>query len=64
MPIVQIQMLEGRSKEMKLEIIREVTKTLSKITDTPPERVRIIIQDIPYENWGLGGESMEQVRRK
>lgn len=64
MPIVQIQLLEGRSTDQKREIIYEVTETLSKVADVPKERIRVIIQEIPLEHWGINGETMAQYRKK
>lgn len=58
MPIVQIQLLEGRSTETKQEIIYKVTETLAKTAGVPKERIRVIIQEIPLENWGINGETM------
>ena len=63
MPIVQIQLLEGRSTDMKREIIYEMTETLSRVAGVPKERIRIIIQEIPLEHWGINGETMAQYRK-
>jgi len=63
MPIIQIQLLEGRSTETKREIIYEVTETLSRVADVPKERIRVIIQEIPLEHWGINGETMAQYRK-
>ena len=62
MPIVQIQLLEGRSTEIKREIIYEMTETLSRVLGAPKENIRIIIQEIPLEHWGSGGKTMKEYR--
>ena len=62
MPIVQIQMLEGRSAEIKREIIYEMTETLSRVLGAPKENIRIIIQEIPLDHWGSGGKTMSEYR--
>ncbi|WP_341322214.1 4-oxalocrotonate tautomerase [Solibacillus sp. FSL H8-0523] len=63
MPIVQIQLLEGRSAEQKRHIIYEMTETLARVADAPKESIRIIIQEIPLDHWGIAGETMTEYRK-
>ena len=63
MPIVQIQLLEGRSSEQKRRIIYEMTETLAQVADVPKESIRIIIQEIPLDHWGIAGETMTEFRK-
>ena len=63
MPIVQIQLLEGRSAEQKRHIIYEMTETLARVADAPKESIRIIIQEIPSDHWGIAGETMTEKRK-
>lgn len=62
MPIVQIQMLEGRTQEQKREIIAEMTETLSRVSGAPKESIRIIIQEIAHDDWGIAGMTMKEYR--
>ena len=62
MPIVQIQMLEGRTAEQKRQIIYEMTETLSKVSGAPKENIRIIIQEITHDDWGIAGMTMKEYR--
>lgn len=55
MPIVKIGMWTGRDKETKKKLIENVTKTVCDTIKCPPEAVIIVIEDIPKENWGQGG---------
>ncbi|WP_369855736.1 4-oxalocrotonate tautomerase family protein [Candidatus Thalassolituus haligoni] len=55
MPIATIQMIEGRSEEVKREIIEKVTQTLAEASNSPVEAIRIIIQEVPSTNWGKAG---------
>jgi 4-oxalocrotonate tautomerase len=55
MPIVQINMLEGRTEEQKADLVREVTSALCRTVNTSPEKVRIIINDMPLNNYAVGG---------
>ena len=55
MPIATIQMIEGRSEEVKREIIEKVTQALAEAANSPVEAIRIIIQEVPSTNWGKAG---------
>lgn len=55
MPLVQIQMIEGRTEDQKREVIKSVSEALVKSTGSPIEAVRVIIQEVPSTNWGKNG---------
>ena len=56
MPIVTVNMVEGRSSEMKRALIREVTDAVEKALQAPRKSIRVIIQEVPPEHWGVAGE--------
>lgn len=56
MPIVTISLWTGRDKEVKKQLIHNVTKTVCDTVKCPPEAVIVVIEDIPKENWGIGGK--------
>lgn len=60
MPIIQIQLLEGRPKEQKKNIIKEVTNAIVRSAEVPIENVRVIISEIPREHWGTGGKTKDE----
>ena len=53
--IIELTIFPGRSKEIKGEIIKEVTRLLGEHLNIMPSDIFIIINDPPLENWGLGG---------
>jgi len=63
MPFAQISILEGRSKEMKTDLIREVTKAIGKALNAPEESVRVVIYEVPKSDWGIGGNTVESLGR-
>jgi 4-oxalocrotonate tautomerase len=63
MPIVQIQMLEGRDDEKKRQVIAAVTNALAETLNAAPETVRVVIQEIPKTQWGVGGKTMKELGR-
>jgi 4-oxalocrotonate tautomerase len=55
MPLVRVDMLEGRSPEAVEELHRRLAELVSEVLDTPIERVRTYITQFPPEAWGIGG---------
>ncbi|WP_017728829.1 4-oxalocrotonate tautomerase [Halalkalibacterium ligniniphilum] len=60
MPFIQINILEGRTPEKKERLIREVSDLVADVLDAPIESVRILIQEMPSEHWGIAGESVKK----
>jgi 4-oxalocrotonate tautomerase len=60
MPIVRIDLLEGRPPERKADLIRRVTAAVVAALDVRPEQVRVLLSEVPPEHWGVGGESMAE----
>ncbi len=57
MPIVQVHLLEGRTDEQKEAVIVEITEAMHRAVGAPHESVRVIISDMPKQNFGIGGQS-------
>ena len=62
MPLVRIDMLEGRPPEKLGELHGRVSALVAEILETPLERVRTIITEIPPACWGIGGVPASQAR--
>ncbi|MBI1970639.1 2-hydroxymuconate tautomerase family protein [Candidatus Woesearchaeota archaeon] len=60
MPIVTIEMFEGRTKEKKRTLIKAVSKTISETLEIPEERIQIILHESSKDNWGLKGEQASE----
>lgn len=63
MPFAQIYMVEGRTEAQKRAVIEKVTAALCEAVGAPRENVRICIQDVPKENWGIAGVSVKDLGR-
>ncbi len=55
MPIVQVEMLEGRTVEQKRAMVAKVTTVISETLVRPPENVTIIIREMSKEHLAKGG---------
>lgn len=63
MPFAQIYMIEGRTEEQKRAVIEKVSAALVEATGAPIANVRVWIQDVPKENWGIAGVSAKDMGR-
>jgi 4-oxalocrotonate tautomerase len=63
MPVIIINMLEGRSAEKKRKLLRKVTDAVVEALEVEPESVRIIINEIPKENFAVAGLPIEEFRK-
>jgi 4-oxalocrotonate tautomerase len=59
MPIIQVQVLEGRSDEKIKDLVAGITQTAVETLEVKPEQVRVIVQPIPHKYWGVGGVTKE-----
>jgi len=55
MPLVKIDMWEGRSEEAKEKLIRNVSDTVARTLDISLDHVTVILYDVPKSNWGIKG---------
>jgi 4-oxalocrotonate tautomerase len=55
MPVVIVEMWEGRTTEQKKQLVEGITTSFVKI-GTPAQAVNIIIKDNPKHNWASGGK--------
>jgi 4-oxalocrotonate tautomerase len=54
MPIVEITLMEGRSKEQKRALQKLVTEAVVSAIAAPIESVRVILREIPAEHFSVG----------
>lgn len=58
MPIVNVQLLEGRTPEQKKAMVKEVTDAIVRTTGAKKEAVSIVITDMKKENYGIDGDTL------
>jgi len=54
MPIVNLQILEGRPNKQVKEVIENITDTVSATLEVPKEKVRVLVTEVPKTHWGTG----------
>ena len=55
MPVIIINMIEGRTDKQKENLIREVTRSAAGALGEPEKSFHIIINEVPRANWGIEG---------
>lgn len=55
MPVVTVQLWEGRTVEQKRALVKAITDAMVEHAGAKPEGLHVILQEIPRENWGRAG---------
>jgi 4-oxalocrotonate tautomerase len=61
-PLIRIDLMEGRPPEMIRELHERVAALVAEITGSPPDRIRTYITQFPPEAWGIGGVPADVAR--
>ena len=54
MPLVHVQMMEGRTEDQKEALIKAVAKAVMQSIGAPEENIRVLISEYPKSHWGIG----------
>ena len=57
MPIITVNLLTGRDQAKKSALIREVADAAVRTLGVPLASVRVILNEVPPEHWGIGNET-------
>lgn len=64
MPIVRVTLATGRTAEQKQEAAREITETIARCCDAHAEHVYVVFEDIPPDEWTVGGVTVAERKRQ
>lgn len=59
MPMIEVKMFPGRSHEQKAALVDRLTHAFLETCGSPgqtPEGIWVVINEVPPENWAVGGE--------
>ncbi len=59
--LIELTILPGRSKELKLVVIEAITRLLGEKLEIAPTDILIIINEPPLENWGCYGKQASEM---
>ncbi|MGG0528512.1 2-hydroxymuconate tautomerase [Bacillus pumilus] len=63
MPIVTVQMLEGRTDEQKRALVEKVTDAVVETTGAGVEKVSVIIEEMKKEHYAVAGKRISEHQR-
>ena len=65
MPYVNIKITrEGATADQKARLIKGVTSLLQDILGKNPQTTCVVIEEVDTDNWGLGGETITERRKR
>jgi 4-oxalocrotonate tautomerase len=54
-PVVTVQLFEGRTLEQKRRLVKAITHAMVEHADARPDALHVRLQEIPKDNWGRAG---------
>lgn len=60
MPIIRVEMLEGRSAEKKAELVEALSRELHRVCGGSLDAIYVVIDEVKKENWGVGGQLLSE----
>jgi 4-oxalocrotonate tautomerase len=65
MPYVNIKITrEGATPAQKAELIAGVTELLVRVLDKSPATTFVVIDEVAFQDWGIGGVPVDDYRRR
>lgn len=61
MPVVQVNIKDGRTLEQKRELVSRMTDVLVDVCGSVRERVHVIINEVEEDSWGRGGQLLSDI---
>jgi len=64
MPYVNVQILQGASRQQKADVVKDITDSLVRVLGKRPEHIHVVIQEVEDENWGFAGLLTDEWKRQ
>ena len=56
MPLVHIDLIEGRTDEQLRNLVKDVTEAISKNANVPADRVHIVLNEMRKDRYSVAGK--------
>jgi 4-oxalocrotonate tautomerase len=63
MPVVQVNIKNGRTLEQKREMVSRITDVLVDVCGSARERIHVIINEVEEDSWGRGGQLLSDIAK-
>ena len=60
MPVVRVSWFEGKSRSQKEKVAAEITESIVRNTQTKPEYIYVIFEDVKPSDWAGTGKLFGQ----
>ena len=65
MPYINIKITrDGTTAEQKAKLIEGATRLMVETLGKNPQMTFVVIEEVDTDNWGIGGESVTERRKK
>ena len=65
MPMINVKITkEGATTEQKKQVMAEMTEVLARVLGKNPATTIVIIDEVETENWAIGGEPVNGLRKR
>ena len=64
MPVVQVYLYKGRSKEVKKELVKRISNDFQEVANISPESLHILFHDMEKDDWGTRGTLASELSPK
>lgn len=64
MPFINVKITKGATAAQKARLIAGITQLMVDILDKVPATTHVVIEEIPTDNWGVGGETVTARRKR
>ena len=61
MPVVQVYMYKGKTKEQKKELVRRISRDFQEVASITPEALHILFHDVDKDDWGTKGTLASEI---
>lgn len=62
MPILHLQLMEGRSVEQKTALLADLTSVVERHLGVDPDRIHVLITEISEGHWAKAGVPLKSTR--
>ncbi len=61
MPLVRVEIWSGRTPEVKKQLAEAITNAVVEHIGCTAQGVTVIIDEVPKENWVIGGKTCQEL---
>jgi 4-oxalocrotonate tautomerase len=60
MPVITVEMWEGRTREQKAQLAKAFTDAFVEIAKATPEHVHVVFHDVAKSDWAIAGKLSDE----